>query len=205
MQHKRNGITTRSLVLTAVLSATAFLLMFIDFSIPALIPSFIKMDISDLPALLGSFLLGPIYGIVISALKNLLILVIKGTSTAFVGELSNFLLGTIFSVSAGLLHRRWKKIRGAAFSAVAGAFFMAVASVPLNYFLTYPAYEVAYGMPMETIISLYQSILPAADTLLKCLVIFNLPFTLCKGLLDAALCIALYRPMAALLHRRTTI
>ena len=125
--------------------------------------------------------------------------------TAFVGELSNFLLGTIFSVSAGLLHRRWKKIRGAAFSAVAGAFFMAVASVPLNYFLTYPAYEVAYGMPMETIISLYQSILPAADTLLKCLVIFNLPFTLCKGLLDAALCIALYRPMAALLHRRDTI
>ena len=76
MQHKRKSITTRSLVLTAVLSATAFLLMFIDFSIPALIPSFIKMDISDLPALLGSFLLGPIYGIVISALKNLLILLL---------------------------------------------------------------------------------------------------------------------------------
>ena len=67
----------RSLVLAAVLSAVAFLLMFVDFSIPALIPSFIKMDVSDLCALLGSFLLGPVWGIAISAMKNILILLLK--------------------------------------------------------------------------------------------------------------------------------
>ena len=79
---------------------------------------------------------------------------------------------------------------------------MAIISVPLNYFLTYPAYVVIYGMPLDTIIGMYQAILPSAGSLLECLVIFNMPWTLAKGLLDAVLCMLIYKPLSPILHGR---
>ena len=90
----------RRLTGIAMLSAVAFALQFLEFPIP-IMPAFIKLDFSDLPALLGAFALGPVYGVVISFMKNLLHIVIKGTSTACVGELCNFMLGAVFSAVGG--------------------------------------------------------------------------------------------------------
>lgn len=185
-----------------MLSAVAFILMFIEFPIPMLIPSFVKMDFSDLPALLGAFALGPVYGAVISFMKNLLHIVIKGTSTACVGELCNFMLGAVFSVTAGCIYKHRKSRKTAILGALIGAAAMAVFSVPSNYFITYPAYVQFYHMPLEAILGMYQAILPSADSLIKCLVIFNMPFTLVKGLLDAALCMVIYKPLSPILHGR---
>ena len=78
---------------------------------------------------------------------------------------------------------------------------MALVSVPVNYFVVYPAYVKVYGMPMEAIIGMYQAINPAADGLLNCLVTFNMPFTFVKGLLDVALCFLVYKPLSPILHR----
>ena len=194
--------TTHKLTVAAMLSAVAFILMFIEFPIPMLIPAFIKMDFSDLPALLGAFALGPVYGVVISFMKNLLHIVIKGTSTACVGELSNFILGAIFSAVAGYLYKHHKSRKTAIIGAVAGAVAMGVLSVPSNYFVVYPAYVQFYHMPLEAILGMYQAILPSADSLIKCLVIFNLPFTLVKGLLDAVRCMLIYKPLSPILHGR---
>ena len=199
---RKRGITIRALVVTAMLSAVAFVLMFVEFPIPMLIPSFVKLDISDLPALLGSFALGPVYGIAIELLKNLLHIVFKGTSSAFVGELCNFALGAVFCLAAGAIYYFRKNRKGAVIASLVGCAVMAILSVPLNYFLVYPAYVVCYGMPMEAIIGMYQVILPSADNLIKCLVIFNLPFTFCKGLLDAIICFLIYKPLSPLLHGR---
>ncbi len=197
-------INTRKLVMTAMLSAVAFALMFIEVPIPALIPSFVKMDISDLPALVGTFSLGPVAGVVISLLKNVLHIIIKGTSSAGVGELCNFLLGCFFVVPAGIIYRKMKgdphaedakkKGRTAALvGSFAGALLMAVASVPLNYFVTYPAYVKFYGMPLEAMIGMYQAILPSVKSLLGCLVIFNMPFTFVKGVIDAVITFIIYK------------
>ena len=194
--------TTHTLTVAAMLSAVAFILMFIEFPIPMLIPAFIKMDFSDLPALLGAFALGPVYGVIISFMKNLLHIVIKGTSTACVGELSNFILGAIFSAVAGYLYKHHKSRKTAIIGAVAGAVAMGVLSVPSNYFVVYPAYVQFYHMPLEAILGMYQAILPSADSLIKCLIIFNLPFTLVKGLLDAVLCMLIYKPLSPILHGR---
>ena len=194
--------TTHNLTVAAMLSAVAFILMFIEFPIPMLIPAFIKMDFSDLPALLGAFALGPVYGVIISFMKNLLHIVIKGTSTACVGELSNFILGAIFSAVAGYLYMHHKSRKTAIIGAVAGAVAMGVLSVPSNYFVVYPAYVQFYHMPLEAILGMYQAILPSADSLIKCLIIFNLPFTLVKGLLDAVLCMLIYKPLSPILHGR---
>ena len=192
---------THKLTVTAMLSAVAFLLMFIEFPIPALIPSFVKMDISDLPELLAAFSLGPIYGVAVTFLKNLLHIVFKGTSSAYVGELCNFLLGAVFSLVAGFIYQRKKSRKSALIGAVVGAALMAIVSVPLNYFVVYPAYVVCYGMPLEAIIGMYQAILPSSDSLIKCLTIFNMPFTFCKGMLDVLLCFLIYKPLSPLLHK----
>ena len=194
--------TTHNLTVAAMLSAVAFILMFIEFPIPMLIPSFVKMDFSDLPALLGAFALGPVYGVVISFMKNLLHIVIKGTSTACVGELCNFMLGAVFSAVAGFIYKHRKSRKTAILGAIAGAAAMAVFSVPSNYFITYPAYVEFYHMPLEAILGMYQAILPSANSLIKCLVIFNMPFTLVKGLLDAVLCLLIYKPLSPILHGR---
>ena len=176
---------THKVTVTAMLSAVAFVLMFIEFPIPALIPAFVKLDISDLPELLAAFSLGPVYGVVVAFLKNLLFAVLHGTSSAY----------------AGFVYRRNKSRRGALLGAVIGTLLMAVLSVPLNYFVVYPAYVVCYHLPLETIIGMYQAIRPSVDGLLECLLVFNMPFTFFKGLLDVALCFLIYKPLSPLLHK----
>ena len=192
---------THKLTVTAMLSAVAFILMFIEFPIPALIPSFVKLDISDLPELLAAFSLGPVYGVAVTFLKNLLHIVFKGTSSAYVGELCNFLLGAVFSLVAGFIYQRKKSRKSALIGAIIGAVLMAIVSVPMNYYVVYPAYVVCYGMPLEAIIGMYQAILPSADSLINCLTIFNMPFTFCKGMLDVLLCFLIYKPLSPLLHK----
>ena len=192
---------THRMTITAMLSAVAFGLMFIEIPIPILIPSFVNLDISDLPELLAAFSLGPVYGIAVAFVKNLLHILIKGSSSAYVGEICNFVLGSVFSFSAGWIYRRHKSRKSALAGALTGALLMAVLSVPLNYFVVYPAYVTLYGMPMQAIIGMYRQILPSANTLVKCLAIFNLPFTFVKGLLVTGICFLIYKPLSPLLHK----
>ncbi len=192
---------THAMTVTAMLSAIAFVLMFFEFPVP-LMPSFIKMDISDLPALLGTFSLGPIYGVVIELVKNLLHILFKGTSSAGVGELCNFLFGCFFVVPCGLIYRGGKTRKRAMIGAVVGCAVMAICSVPVNYFLVYPAYVQFYGLPLEAIIGMYQAIFAGVNGLLACLTLFNMPFTFVKGLLDCLLCFLIYKPLSPVLHHR---
>ena len=188
---------THKLAVTAMLSAAATVLMALDFPIPFLIPPFVKMDFSELPALLAAFSLGPAWGAVVCLVKNLINLTMSSTNG--VGELCNLLIGLCFVIPAGLIYKRWKTRWGALIAALAGAALMAVCSVPVNYFISYPFYT--SFMPLETIIGMYQSLIPSVDGLLACLVIFNAPFTLLKGLLDTALCFLIYKPLSPLLHK----
>ena len=186
----------RAVVVTAMLSAIAFVLMFLDFSLPFLIPSFVKMDFSELPALLAAFALGPVWGVAVCLVKNLIHLLI--TTTGGVGELANFLMGVCFVIPAGLIYRRDKSRKGALIGVLVGAFCMAVASVPINYFISYPIYT--KFMPIDAILEMYRELRPSTNGLLECLVIFNAPFTLLKGLLTAALCFLVYKPLSPILH-----
>ena len=192
----KSQVRTHKLVVTAMLSAIAAILMFLEFSIP-IMPGFIKLDISELPALLASFSLGPFYGGAVCLVKNLINL--THTSTSGVGELCNFVLGLSFVVPAGLIYRKMKNRRGALIGALVGAIVMAVASVPINYFIMYPIYTIF--MPMEGIIGAYQLILPFVDNLLQCLMIFNMPFTFVKGMLDVLIAFLIYKPLSPLLHK----
>lgn len=185
----------RYMTVTAMLSAVAFALMFFEFSIPFLVPSFIQMDLSELPALIGAFAMGPWYGVIICLIKNLIHLLI--TTTGGVGELSNFILGAAFVLPAGLIYQRKKTKKNAVIGSVLGAVFMALLSVASNYFIVYPVYTAF--LPMDTILAMYQEILPSADTLLKCLVIFNMPFTFVKGMLSVIITLLIYKHISPII------
>lgn len=185
----------RYMTVTAMLSAVAFALMFFEFSIPFLVPSFIQMDLSELPALIGAFAMGPWYGVIICLIKNLIHLLI--TTTGGVGELSNFILGAAFVLPAGLIYQRKKTKKNAVIGSVLGAAFMALLSVASNYFIVYPVYTAF--LPMDTILAMYQEILPSVDTLLKCLVIFNMPFTFVKGMLSVIITLLIYKHISPII------
>ena len=188
---------THKIAVTAILSAVATVLMFLSFPIPFLIPPFIKMDFSELPALLAAFSMGPLSGVMVCLVKNLINLLF--TTTGGVGELCNFLLGACFVIPAGWIYKVRRTRSGALLASAAGAVAMAVLSVPVNYFISYPFYT--SFMPLDTIIGMYQDLLPSVDGLLACLLIFNMPFTLLKGILDVALAFLIYKPLSPLLHK----
>ena len=194
----------RRLTGIAMLSAVAFALQFLEFPSP-IMPAFIKLDFSALPELLAAFAYGPLAGVAVAGIKNLIHLPLS--SSMYVGELSNFLLGATFALIAGIVYKKHKNRSGALWGSVAGAAAMALISLPLNYFIVYPAYVVLYGLPLEAIVGMYQEILgtvaqmPTSNALLNCLMVFNVPFTLCKGLLDVALCFLIYKPLSPLLHK----
>ncbi len=190
---------TRALTGTAMLAAVATILMYMEFPIP-IMPGFIKMDISELPALIASFAYGPLSGIAVCLIKNLIKL--PSTSTAAVGELFNFVMGALFVGVAGIVYKKNKTRKGAIIGAVAGAMIMALVSLPYNYFVVYPAYVVMYHLPLEAIIGMYQAINPNVNGLLACLVTFNVPFTFAKGMVDALLCFLIYKPLSPILHGR---
>ena len=189
----------RVLTGTAMLGAVAAVLMYLEFPIP-IMPAFVKLDVSELPALIASFAYGPVSGILVCLIKNLIKL--PSTSTAAVGELFNFVMGALFVGVAGLIYKRNKTRKGAIVGALLGALVMAVVSVPYNYFIVYPAYVVMYHLPLDAIIGMYQAINPNVNGLLACLLGFNLPFTFVKGALDAVLCFLVYKPLSPILHGR---
>ena len=189
--------TIRGIAVSAVLGAFGFVLMLLEFPMAFIIPSFIKFDFSELPALIAAFAYGPFYGILVCLIKNLLHLFV--TTSAGVGELSNFVLGAIFVGVAGIYYKKVHTRRGALVGSLLGAVTMAVVSIFTNYYIVYPAYVVIYGMPMEAILGMYKALLPSADNLFKALAIFNLPFNTFKGIVDAAICFAVYKRLSPIL------
>ena len=187
-------ISVRKLTGTAMLSAIAYVLMFLDFSVPFM-PSFIKMDLSELPALIGAFAYGPVAGVVICLVKNVIHLMI--TTTGGVGELSNFLLGASFVLVSGGVYRFKKSRKGALIGSVLGAFVMGMFSIISNYFLVYPIY---YNfMPQDAILAAYQLIFSGVKNILQCLIVFNAPFTFIKGMLSVVITFIIYKRISPIL------
>jgi len=189
--------STHKIAVTAILGAVATVLMFLSFPMPFLIPPFIKMDFSELPALLATFSMGPASGVAVCLIKNLIN--VFSTTTGGVGELANFLMGIFFVLPAGWIYRQKKSRKNAILAAAVGAVSMAVFSVPINYFISYPFYTSL--MPLDVIIGMYQDLIPSVDGLLACLLVFNMPFTLLKGALDVLLAFLIYKPLSPLLHK----
>ena len=188
---------TRFIVVTALMGAVSSVIMLLSFSVP-FVPSFLKLDLSDLPALIASFSLGPTSGVLVCLIKNLINLAIEGTSTFYVGELANFIYGVCLVLPAGIIYKYRKTRKAALLSALLGSLVVALVSLPINYFLMYPIYFTF--MPLEAILGMYQAILPVEGFgLIHYLIVVNMPFSLFKGLVVTLITFVLYKRISPII------
>lgn len=181
---------------TAIMSAAAAALMLLEIVVPVM-PSFIKFDFSDFPGLFTGMAIGPLWGVLVCLVKNLIH--IPMGSTGGIGEIANFVIGAVYVFVASFIYKRMNKRVGILIGGLAGSVAMAVAAFPVNYFVVYPLYM--KFMPLESIINAYQKINPNVNGLASALLIFNTPFNVIKGLIITAITFAAYSALAPLIER----
>lgn len=199
MKHNRSA-TIKYITKVAVLSAVSAVLMLLEFPL-WFTPPFYKLDLSETVILIGGFALGPGAALLIELLKNLLNLLLNGTSAAFVGELANFVTGCTLVVPAAMIYRHKKSLKSAILGMVVGSVSLALVGSALNYFILVPTYVEMYKMPLDAIIEL-ASKANGAVTDLKSMIVFAVaPFNLLKGVICSVLACLLYKRVSGILHK----
>ena len=189
--------TTKNLVLMAMFSALAAVLMLWEFPIPFIAPNFYEIDLSEIPILVGSFIMGPVSGVIMEEIKIILKLLIKGTSTAYVGDFANFCIGVCLVVPASIIYQKHKTKKNAFIGMLVGTLFMAVAGVVLNYFVMIPFYVKAFGMPLEAIIGAGAKIQPLVTNKLSFTIVCVAPFNIVKGIIVSLVTALIYKHISA--------
>ena len=189
--------TTKNLVLMAMFSALAAVLMLWEFPIPFIAPNFYEIDLSEIPILVGSFIMGPVSGVIMEAIKIILKFLIKGTSTAYVGDFANFCIGVCLVVPASIIYQKHKTKKNAFIGMLVGTLFMAVAGVVLNYFVMIPFYVKAFGMPLEAIIGAGAKIQPLVTNKLSFTIVCVAPFNIVKGIIVSLVTALIYKHISA--------
>ncbi|MBQ1264791.1 MAG: ECF transporter S component [Oscillospiraceae bacterium] len=198
-RHKLGAARTVSFV--AMFSALAAVLMMIE--IPLFFaPSFYKLDISELPVLICAFYLGPVSGVVCELLKVTLELLLRGTSTAFVGEFANFAVGCSFVLPASIVYHAIKTKKGAKIAMVAGTLFLTVFGSFFNAWYLLPKFAELYGMPMDAIIGMASAVNPHINSVTTLVAFAVVPFNLLKGVLVSFLTFILYKRVEKLFFRQ---
>lgn len=187
------------LVILAMFTAISVILMYVDFPLPFLAPSFYKIDFSEVPILIGAFMLGPCAGVIMEALKNLLMIVVKGTSTAFVGEFANFIIGCFFVVPAAILYHFHRTKKRAVVSLIVGSAFMTAGGVLLNAVYLLPKYSQLYGMPVSSFIEMGSAINSGVNDIYSFAAICVGPFNLMKAGIVSIIVALLYPHLSRLL------
>ena len=191
--------TTRNIVSCAMLSACAIILTYLEF--PTFIaPSFYRFNVSDLPALIGGFAMGPVAGVIIELIKSLVMLSVNPANpTMGIGELSNFVLGCIYVVPAALIYRSKKTKGRAVISLVVGGLLMSILATFLNAFVMIPLYATAFNMPVDTIIQMGTAIFPFVDSMFDFCLVCVLPFNLIKAFVVSVITVFIYKPLSVLI------
>lgn len=189
-------IRTKDMTKVAMLSVIGFVLMYFQLPLTFVAPPFMKLDISDLPVLMGAFTMGPVYGIIIAALKNLMHIIFKGTMTAGVGELSNFIISSTFALVSSYIYRKHRTYKGAVLAMTVGVVAMTILAMASNYFVVFPLYGKV--MPMDAIIAMGSAITPKITGLFTMMIYSVLPFNLIKGFTTSAVMMLVYKKISPL-------
>ena len=176
---KTKTLNTNKFIKLSLLSAIAVVLMYIDFPVIPIFP-WLKIDLSDVPALIGAFAFGPLSGVIIELMKNLLILIVKGTGTAFVGELANFLVGVALVWPAAMIYKKNKTKKTAILGMIVGILAIEIVGILANVYLLLPA----YGMAMSK------------TELMQYVTVGLIPFNGIKAILVCGITYVLYKKMS---------
>lgn len=196
----KQTIGTREITTIGMLGAIATVLMLFEIPLP-FAPSFYKIDLSEVPVLIGCFAMGPLAGAFIELVKIILNFVINGTMTAGVGELANFCLGCSFCVPAGIIYRKQTTKKGAVAGLISGTLIMTFLGCFINAYIMLPAYAKAFSWPLETIIAMGGEVNAHITDLFTFVMFAVVPFNLLKGILTAVIVLLVYKKISPIIKR----
>ncbi len=195
--------TVKNVVLMGMLGGLAAVLMLFEIPLPFIAPSFYGLDISEVPVLIGTFALGPVAGMVIEGVKILVKLLLKPTSTGFVGEFANLAIGCALILPAGMIYQ-WKKTKqGALIGCVVGTVVMTVVGVVLNAYVMIPFYS--NFMPLDSIIKAGAAINPMISNVWTFAIICVGPFNLLKGMIVSIITSLVYKRVSVVIHSASEV
>lgn len=195
----KKSFNTKTLTKCAILSAAAWILMLFEFPLPVA-PVFYKADFSEVAVLIGAFSMGPWAGVVIEGIKIVLNVLTTGTSTAYVGELANFIIGCAFVLPAAWIYHHNKTRKNAIIGLAAGTVLMALVGCVVNYFVLIPMYSTLYGLPLDAIIDMGRVIFPIIHDTFTFVCFAVMPFNLIKGIGVSVVTTLLYKHVSPILH-----
>lgn len=190
----------RTIAFIGMFGGIAAILMFLEFPIPFIAPAFYQLDFSEVPVLIGAFSLGPVAGIAIELIKVLVHLLLKGSSTAGIGDLANFIIGCSLVVPASILYRLHKTRKEAVIGMTVGVICMTVAGSLLNAFVLLPMYAAAFG-GMDAILAAGAAVNGRVNSVLGFAAILVAPFNFIKGALTSVITYLLYKRISRLVRK----
>ena len=192
----RSVSRTKRMCIIAICGAIAAVLHLFDFPLPFLAPEFYKLDFSELPVMLCGFYLGPSATVLCEGLKILLKLVLKGTSTAFVGDFANFAVGCSFVLPATVIYHTKKSRKSAIIGLFSGTIILTVFGSAFNGIYLIPKFADLYGIPLQTIIGMGTAINSNITSLWGLVLLSVAPLNLLKGTAVSVLTLLLYKKVA---------
>lgn len=184
-----------------IFAAMAAVLMYFELPLP-FAPSFYEIDLSEVPVLICSFSLGPVAGVVCELVKVILKLLLKGTSTAFVGDFANFVVGCSFILPATVIYHRFKTKKGAMIGMVTGTVVMSVFGSLFNAVYLLPAFATLYGVPLEQLVAMGTAVNGMINSVSTLVLFAVVPFNIVKGAIVSLLTTLLYKRVERLLRMR---
>ena len=192
-------LATRKIVMIGMFSAISGILYCFDFSIPVIAPEFYKLDFSELPAMIAGFAFGPVAGVLVEFIKELVKLVIKGTSTAFVGDLANFLIGCMLVLPASIVYQFKKSRKTAVIGCVIGTMIMTVFGTWFNAVYLLPAFSNLFGMPLDNILAMGSELNPKVTDITSFVIFMVAPINIIKGVGISAITMLVYKKLSPII------
>ena len=205
MAQKKRGVkepvfNTRKVAMIGMFSAIAAVLYVFDFPI-GFAPGFYKLDFSEVPVLIGTFAFGPSAGVMMEFIKVLLKILVKGTTTAFVGDLANFVVGCSFILPASVVYAFKKTKKNAIIGCVVGTLVLTVFGTAFNAVYLLPAFSKLYGMPLDTILAMGTEVNPfvTEGSIVSFVVACVAPMNLLKGGVVSIITLLVYKPLSPII------
>ena len=192
-------LSTRKIVITGMFAAISTVLMLFEFTVPFAPPGIYKLDFSELPALIGGFAFGPVVGVMIEFLKVLLKTLIKGTSTAFVGELANFFVGCSFILPATIIYHLKKTKVNAVIACAVGTVIITIVGSSFNAFYLLPVFAKMFGMDIEVIIGMGTAVNSHVTSITDFVLLIVAPLNIIKGIANSIITLFLYKRLSPIL------
>ena len=197
-------LATRKIVMIGMFSALAGILYCFDFSLP-IAPGFYKLDFSELPAMIAGFAFGPVAGVLVEFIKQLVKLVLKGTSTAFVGDLANFMIGSMLVLPASIIYQFKKSRKTAIVGCVVGTLVMTVFGSMFNAIYLLPAFSRLFGMPLDVILGMGSAINAGVKDLATFAIFMVAPINIIKGVGISILTMLIYKKVSPIIKYGRTM